>query len=122
MYSLHHSRHSWFFVLNRLEDGTIPYLSIISLLSGYETLETLVAGQSMCRIARHCFNLSKYLYESLRSLKYANGRDVVRFYHDSAFDSVDRQGGIITFNVVHDDGTYVGFAEASCLHSIESSR
>lgn len=97
--------------LNRLEDGTIPYLSIISLLSGYKTIENLVPGQSMCRISRHCFNLSKYLFESLRALEYANGCDVVRFYHDSAFDSVDRQGGIVTFNILNDDGTYVGFAE-----------
>lgn len=48
-------------------------------------------------------------------LKYANGRDAVRFYHDSEFESVERQGGIVTFNVLHDDGSYVGFAEVS-LH------
>lgn len=109
-----------FSFLNRLEDGTIPYLSIISLLSGYETIEELVPGKSMCRISRHCFKLTKYLYESLKMLKYANGRDVVRFYHDSTFESLDRQGGIVTFNVLHDDGTYVGFAEVSRLHSVES--
>lgn len=117
---MHYSQsvNEYFLFVNRLEDGTISYLSIISLLSGYETIENLVTGKSMYRIARHCFNLSKYLYDSLRRLQYANGRDVVRFYHDSTFESVDIQGGIVTFNIMHDDGTYVGFAEVSFIRTI----
>lgn len=108
--SLHNTQFNPF---RRLEDGTIPYLSIISLLNGFETLERLVPGDSMHRISQHCFNLAKYLYESLQALKYPNGQKVVRFYHDSTFESVERQGGIVTFNVLNDDGTYVGFAEVS---------
>lgn len=100
-----------FFFLSRFEDGTLPYLSIVSLLAGFETLETLCPGRTMQRISTHCFNLSKYLYESLKELKYSNGRDVIHFYHDTEFMSMDNQGGIVNFNVLHEDGTFVGFSE-----------
>lgn len=98
----------------RFEDGTIPYLSIIALLAGFETIEKLCPGQSMKRITQHCFNLAKYLYESLKMLKYSNGRDVIHFYHDTEFMSTADQGGIVNFNVLHEDGSFVGFTEVTC--------
>lgn len=97
----------------RFEDGTIPYLSIISLSAGYETIEKLIPGQSMQRISKHCFNLAKYLYESLNELKYSNGTSVVHFYHDNGFKTIFDQGGIVNFNVLHEDGTFVGFSEVN---------
>lgn len=99
----------------RFEDGTIPYLSIISLLAGFQTLEKLCPGQTMKRISQHCFNLTKYLHDSLKELKYSNGRDVIHFYHDTEFESIDNQGGIVNFNVLHEDGTFVGFSEVKFL-------
>lgn len=93
----------------------MPYLSIISLLDGYETIERLVPadnfGATMNRISQHCFNLSKYLYEFLKQLEYLNGKNVIKFYHDTDFESAGHQGGIVNFNVLHADGSYVGFAE-----------
>lgn len=102
-----------FFLFVRFEDGTIPYLSIISLLAGYEIIEKLIPGQHMQRISQHCFNLAKYLYESLNELKYSNGRRVIHFYHDTEFTSINDQGGIVNFNVLHEDGTFVGFSEVN---------
>lgn len=72
-------------------------------------------GLTMNRISQHCFNLCKYMYESLNQMKYPNGRPVVKFYHDTNFESFEQQGGIINFNVLHRDGSYVGFAEV--LHN-----
>lgn len=95
----------------RFEDGTLPYLSIISLLAGYEVIEQLIPGQCMQRISRHCFNLAKYLYESLKALKYSNGQNVIQFYHDTAFESAAHQGGVVNFNVLHEDQTFAGFSE-----------
>lgn len=97
----------------RFEDGTLPYLSIVSLLAGYETIEQLIPGDSMQRISRHCFNLAKYLYESLKVLKYSNGRNVIHFYHDSAFESISHQGGTVNFNILYEDGSFVGFSEVN---------
>lgn len=65
----------------------------------------------MKRISQHCFNLAKYLYDSLKEMKYSNGRNVVHFYHDTDFKCSKNQGGIINFNVLHEDGTFVGFSE-----------
>lgn len=65
----------------------------------------------MKRISQHCYNLARYLYESLNELKYSNGRRVVYFYHDTDFKSINHQGGIVNFNVLHEDGTFVGFSE-----------
>ncbi|XP_055304058.1 molybdenum cofactor sulfurase 3 [Sitodiplosis mosellana] len=107
-------------IYERFEDGTIPYLSIISLLAGYETIEKLIPGQHMQRISQHSYNLAKYLYESLRELKYSNGRHVVRFYHDTDFTSINDQGGIVNFNVLHEDGTFVGFTEVSCMAKLHN--
>lgn len=116
-----YKKHSPFeiFVLNcmneffdyRFEDGTLPYLSIVSLMAGFETIEQLIPGHSMHRISRHCFNLAKYLYDSLKALKYSNGRNVIYFYHDTAFESISYQSGIVSFNILHEDGSFVGFSE-----------
>lgn len=107
-----------------MEDGTIPYLSIISLLSGFDTIQQLVPAPSisasMNRISVHCFNLCQYLYNQLDGMKYTNGRKVVRLYHDTDFTDVVSQGGTVTFNVMHDDGSYVGFAETSCMANIHN--
>lgn len=112
-----------FSAANRFEDGTIPFLSIISLLAGYETIEQLIPGNTLDRISQHCFNLAKHLYDALIKLKYSNGRPVVHFYHDNNFTSSDLQGGIVNFNVLKEDGSFVGFAEVRALvHFIISCR
>lgn len=108
----------------RMEDGSTPFLSIISLLSGYETIQSLIPSKSiqgsMQRISRHCFNLSRYLFDTLNIMKYPNGRPVVKLYHDSDFSSMDRQAGVINFNILHDDGSYIGFTEANCMANIHN--
>lgn len=87
----------------------------MSLLYGFTTLERLVPPsnntKSITRISRHCFNLAKYLFNSLKKLKYANGQSVVKLYHDTDFQTIEEQGGIVNFNLLHDDGSFIGFAE-----------
>ncbi|KAL9695353.1 hypothetical protein quinque_014638 [Culex quinquefasciatus] len=100
---------------DRFEDGTQPFLSIIALLEGFNTIQRLIPAsngyRSMERISMHVFNLAKYCYHRLGSLVHANGTKVIHFYMDSRFESRDHQGGIVTFNVLKDDGSYVGYAE-----------
>ncbi|XP_065089184.1 molybdenum cofactor sulfurase 2-like [Ochlerotatus camptorhynchus] len=99
----------------RFEDGTQPFLSIISLLEGMNTIQRLIPAangyRSMERISKHVFNLAKYCYRKLTPLRHANGRKVILFYVDSQYETRDRQGGIVTFNVLTEDGSYVGFSE-----------
>ncbi|XP_001870735.2 molybdenum cofactor sulfurase 1 [Culex quinquefasciatus] len=100
---------------DRFEDGTQPFLSIIALLEGFNTIQRLIPPsngyRSMERVSKHVFNLAKYCYHQLGELVHANGAKVIHFYMDSRFESRDRQGGIVTFNVLKDDGSYVGYAE-----------
>lgn len=107
-------------MFDRFEDGTLPFLSVISLLNGFSTLERLVPAtddiKSMTRVSRHCFNLAKYLFKILKQLRYPNGQSVVKLYHDTDFESIDRQGGIVNFNLLHSDGSFIGFAEVSVEH------
>lgn len=65
----------------------------------------------MDTISSHTFNLAKTLYDQLMKLKYENGNPVVIFYIDSDFTNSEKQGGILTFNVLRDDGLYVGHTE-----------
>lgn len=99
----------------RFEDGSLPFLSIISLLSGIDTIYRLIPPteklNSMERISLHVFGLAKYLYSKLKELKYQNGNPVVKLYSHNQYESVHDQGGIVNFNILNDNGSYVGFVE-----------
>ncbi|XP_055376872.1 molybdenum cofactor sulfurase 3 [Condylostylus longicornis] len=104
------------------EDGTLSFLSIASLLEGFKTLERLVPStndlRSQQRISRHVFNLAKYFYESLNDLRHENGQKLIEFYNHTNYESSETQGGIVCFNILHEDGSYVGFAEVACIAAV----
>lgn len=105
----------------RYEDGTISFLSIISLLEGFNTLQRLVPGNNpMQRISNHSFRLAKDLYNKLSTMKHWNGKPVIKLYHDSNFEDQVLQGAILNFNVLHDDGSNVGFAEFACMANLHN--
>lgn len=54
----------------------------------------------------------------MKHLKYNNGNPVIKFYTDTEYESKEYQGGIVNFNVLHDDGTYIGFAEIAYMANI----
>lgn len=108
----------------QFEDGTVPFLSIIALLHGLATIERLCPqkhGQSsMQRISEYTFNLAKYLYEKLSDLRYRKGQRAVEFYNQTRFESIDTQGGILNLNILHSDGSFVGFSEINCMAEIHN--
>lgn len=105
----------------RFEDGTPAFLSIISLLSGFDTLRRLVPPidglRSMQRISLHVFHLAKFMYEEMKSLRHSNGRSLITFYNQTEFQMDDQplQGGIITFNVHRFNGEIAGYNELEGL-------
>lgn len=103
----------------RFEDGTLPFLSIISLLSGFATLDRLIPYsnglRSMERVSFHVFQLGKYLYEQLERLKYRNGQPLIVFYNQTRFEEKESQGGIVTFNILRSNGRIVGYKEVEAL-------
>uniref|UniRef100_A0A182K4H7 Molybdenum cofactor sulfurase n=1 Tax=Anopheles christyi TaxID=43041 RepID=A0A182K4H7_9DIPT len=100
---------------DRFEDGTINFLSIAALLPCLDTLTRLIPGATMDRIQRHTFQLASYCFRKLQALQHANGSRVIELYHDTAFGDSQSQGAIVNFNVLNDDGGYVGFAEVACM-------
>lgn len=108
---------------SRFEDGTLPFLTIASLVEGFRVLERLIPAtptlNTMQRISLHVFQLAQYFYENMHPLKHENGNPLMEFYHHgTAFKSNQCQGGIVNFNILHEDGSYVGFAEVACLAAV----
>lgn len=104
----------------KFEDGTMSYLSIISLQSCFKFMESLLGDCFIERMSRHVFILGKYLYDKLKILKHSNQQPVAFLYHDTNFNDIEMQGGIVNFNLRHDDGSFVGFAEFSCIASLHN--
>lgn len=64
-------------------------------------------------ISKHSFSLAQYVYKNLATLHHSNGKPVVIFYHDSTFDDINLQGSTVNFNLLRDNGEYVGNTEVS---------
>lgn len=91
------------------EDGTLSYLSIIALQHGFNILENNFS-LTMEMISRHVYQLGKYLHHSLQVLHHSNEKPVVCLY-TSDFESLETQGGIVTFNLLRPNGEFVGYDE-----------
>ncbi|XP_014203727.1 molybdenum cofactor sulfurase 3 [Copidosoma floridanum] len=101
----------------RFEDGTISFLSIISLQYGFQILSSI----TMKSISEHVFSLARYLHHSLLLLHHENGAPVVKLYADTNYKDKNLQGGIVSFNLLRANGDYVGYMEVSniaALHKI----
>lgn len=112
----------------RFEDGTVSFLSIAALLAGFDTLARLVPAtveqSTMQRIRRHCFRTAREMRRQMAGLRYGGGAPVVRFYADTAFEEEeeDRQGGIVNFNVLNENGGVVGFREVAEIADVYGVR
>ncbi|KZC08040.1 Molybdenum cofactor sulfurase 1 [Dufourea novaeangliae] len=91
----------------RFEDGTVPFLSIASLRHGFDILSSI----TMQKISQHVFSLAQFVHNSLLTLHHSNGKPVVKLYFDTAYDSCDFQGGIVTFSIIRSNSEYVGYME-----------
>ncbi|XP_050343262.1 molybdenum cofactor sulfurase [Nymphalis io] len=99
----------------RLEDGTQPFLSIIALKHCFEIISLLIPkvvnNNVMDTISYHTYYLAKDLYEQLKNLKHENGNKAAILYMDSDFMDIKTQGGIVTFNLLRKNGSYIGYVE-----------
>ncbi|KAJ8733192.1 hypothetical protein PYW08_001490 [Mythimna loreyi] len=99
----------------RMEDGTIPFLAVIALKHCFDTMHRLIPkiinDDMMDTISYHTFYLARDLYNQLQDLKHPNGNKAAVTYMDSDFSDIKTQGGIVTFNLLRADGSYIGFVE-----------
>nr|CAI5836654.1 unnamed protein product [Callosobruchus analis] len=93
----------------RFEDGTLPFLSILAVKHGFDTIKRL--DLSFDLISKHVFNLAQYTYRNLITMHHGNGQPVAELYHDTVFDNRSHQGGIVNFNLLRPNGEYIGYSE-----------
>ncbi|KAF7458318.1 cysteine desulfurase/selenocysteine lyase family PLP dependent transferase superfamily protein [Cryptosporidium felis] len=94
----------------KFEDGTVSFLSIVSLKYGFKKLEYF----KMDRINKHVASLSLFTFSVLSRLRHFSGTNVVQFY--GRFQSPPI-GGIINFNILNPDGSYVHYSLVEQLAS-----
>lgn len=95
--------------VSRLEYGTVSFLDILALKHGFEALGNF--GLSPVMISHHTFLLAQYTYTNMAEMKHSNGRQVCVLYHHNEFNDPCEQGGVVTFNLMRPDGSYVGYSE-----------
>ncbi|CAH1176408.1 unnamed protein product [Phaedon cochleariae] len=93
----------------RFEDGTLPFLSVLAVKQGFETLKRL--NLNFDSISQHTFSLARYVYRKLCTLHHGNEKPAVILYHETKFENRDIQGGIVNFNLIRSNGSYIGFTE-----------
>ncbi|KAB8298978.1 hypothetical protein EYC80_001118 [Monilinia laxa] len=100
-----------------LEDGTLPFHSIIALGCAIDVHRDLYG--SMAKISSHTMFLTRRLYEGLSSLRHFNGRPVCEIYHDATntlpYSDTNTQGATIAFNILRPDGSYVSYSTVEQL-------
>ncbi|PLB54656.1 molybdenum cofactor sulfurase [Aspergillus steynii IBT 23096] len=103
----------------RLEDGTLPFHSIIALDAAFDTHARLFG--SMANISSHTRYLAKALYERLSALTHFNGQKVFQFYMtpDVDFEDTSTQGPILAFNLRSSQGAWIGKSEVERLASVK---
>ncbi|BBN03005.1 molybdenum cofactor sulfurtransferase [Marchantia polymorpha subsp. ruderalis] len=108
-------------VEERLEDGTISFLSIAALRHGFTVLSQL----NMAAIRRHTGSLTGYTASKLDAFRHYNGLQVCTLYGNHASkmkknycDPHSDQGPIIAFNMKRADGSWIGSREVEKLASL----
>lgn len=94
---------------HRLEHGTVSYQSIAAIPSGFDVFFSLV--KSMKAVQEHTFTLAQYTYQQLSQLRHVNNQPMVEIYAASSYESSADQGPVVTFNLLHPDGSYVGYSQ-----------
>jgi len=84
------------------EDGTPNFLGIAALAAGFELLEEV----AMPRLTAHVASLTRDFLDELRSLRHANGTQLVRIYGPR---DMTARGGAVAFNVCDRGGTPIPY-------------
>ena len=97
-----------------LEDGTLPFHSIMALGEAMDVHAELYGP--MANVSAHTTALVRRMYLGMRALRYANGHPVCKIYEeegeddDTGYGDAERQGATVAFNVFRADGGYESYA------------
>ncbi|KAJ2894072.1 pyridoxal phosphate-dependent transferase [Zalerion maritima] len=123
--SWHHSKgiqqgtNDHFNLHDGLEDGTLPFHSILALGEAIDVQKRLYGSMKM--VSRHTSHLVRRLRDGFGAIRHGNGRPVVEVYGNTpdAYGDARRQGGTIAFNLVKPDGTYIPYSRVEELANNE---
>jgi molybdenum cofactor sulfurtransferase len=101
---------------SRLEDGTVPFHSIIALSLALSTHSRLFG--SMDNISRHTSFLAERVHNKLSSLTHLTGARTCQIYGPPAPDFKTTQGPTIAFNLRDAKGNWIGKSEVERLASV----
>lgn len=104
---------------DRLEDGTLPFHSILALESALGVHKELFG--SLERISRHTANLARRLADGLSALRHYNGAKVCEMYSDpSGFLDTRFQGPVIALNIRNSRGGWSFNSEVEKLAAVRN--
>ena len=103
-----------------LEDGTLPFHSIMALDAAIETHQKLYG--SMDKIASHTAYLAQQLFVGLQSLRHGNEKPVCVMYSKSSHSKSTQhlQGPVVAFNLRNSQGAWVSNTEFEKLASVRN--
>ncbi|KAF3905943.1 hypothetical protein ABW21_db0201378 [Orbilia brochopaga] len=101
-----------------LEDGTVPFHSIIALSHAISDHERLYG--SFKAISQHTQALGILVYDTLAARKHPNGRHVVDIYTDQHPSLPELQGATFSLNFRRSDGSFVGFNDVLKLAAVRN--
>ncbi|CAG8110602.1 unnamed protein product [Penicillium salamii] len=104
----------------RLEDGTLPFHSIIALDAALDTHQRLYG--SMSNISAHTGFLTKEVYDRLSALAHFNETKVCQIYqsNSSSYANLQTQGPIIAFNLCNSRGEWIPKTEVEKLATVQN--
>ena len=107
----------------RLTDGTSHFHGIVALAAGMRQCERLAGASArhrpMAAVHSHAVSCARRAAAAIARLRHPNGRPVAVVFgcwgdddgSDGGGGIADRQGPVVTFNVLRPNGTLVGYAE-----------
>lgn len=101
-----------FAIHDSLEDGTLPFHSILALGEAIDVHSRLYG--SMDNISRHTTSLSVRLYQRLKHLMHSNGHPLCHIYTENdgkGFGDPRKQGATIAFNLLDSKGHHVPYSD-----------
>ncbi|KAI5779481.1 pyridoxal phosphate-dependent transferase [Geopyxis carbonaria] len=101
-----------------LEDGTIPFHSIIALEAAMDAYERLYRTPK--NVSLHACSISRMTHKLLSNLKHGNGRSLCVIYGGGDFAVASKQGPVIAFNMQNPDGSWIGYREVEKLASVKN--
>ncbi|KAH0541638.1 hypothetical protein FGG08_003869, partial [Glutinoglossum americanum] len=102
----------------QLEDGTLPFHSIIALDSAMDVHRRLYG--SIGSVSRHTSALAKSLYAGLSQLAHGNGEPVCQIYKEASSNYGDErtQGPVVAFNIRNSNGGWVSNSEVERIAAV----